>query len=78
MAFISLICFAAKCNAGEEVQEIGGNYECVECDIDYYQPVDTPTIDDRCMQCDDNYGTRTTGSSECEGRVMLFHLSFVD
>ena len=62
--------FPAKCNAGQEVQEIGGNYECVLCDIDFYQPVDTPTIDDRCTPCDTGFGTRATGSSECEGKVV--------
>ena len=58
---------SALCNPGEELQLVGSEYKCIPCDIDFHQPIDSPSVDDVCLPCDDGFGTRTTGASECEG-----------
>ena len=58
---------SALCNPGEELQLVGSEYKCIPCDIDFHQPIDSPSVENECLPCDDGFGTRTTGASECEG-----------
>ena len=63
-----VLLFSAVCKAGEYINQL----VCAQCPVDTYQPVDMPTLDTQCLDCDENTGTVGQGTedrSQCLGNA---------
>ena len=60
---------SARCHRGEELDAKQDNLTCKKCPLDTYQP-DLHPIDQKCLDCDEDTGTRAEGATECEGKLI--------